>query len=82
MKFSNLFFGSIRKLIFFKDFFKYISSDKSDVFEVKLNKIKTSFSTTRMQIIRHVINLWAEVVGITITLGAGEPRDVGLRHRR
>ena len=54
-------------LYFFEDFSYYTLSDESDVFEVKLNKIETSFSTTRMQILRHVIDMWAEVVGITIT---------------
>ena len=55
-------------------------SDKSEFFQVKLSNIKTSFSTTRMQILRHVTDMWvrmqilyhvtdmwAEVVGFTIT---------------
>jgi len=37
MKFNYLLFGYI-----FKDFFKYILSDKSEFFKVKLSKIKTS----------------------------------------
>ena len=67
MKIDHLFFGLIRNLIFFKDFYYYTLSDESDVFAVKLHKIKTSISTTRMQIIRHVTDMWAEIVGITIT---------------
>ena len=69
MKINYLFFGPIRKLIYFKDFLIYFIR-QSD-FEVKLNKIKTSYSTTRMQILRHETDMWAEVVGITITRGAG-----------
>ena len=60
-------FGPIRKPIFLKDFYYYTLSDESDVFEVKLDKIKTSFRTTRMQILRNMNDMWAEVVGITIT---------------
>jgi len=65
MKFNYLFFGPTRKLIFLKDFLQYILSGKSEFLEVKLSKIKTSFRTTRMQILRQVTYLWAEVVGIT-----------------
>ena len=35
---------------------------------MKLNKIKTSFSTTYEQILRHVTDMWAEVVGIVGSL--------------
>lgn len=60
-KTNNLVFGPIRKLgpIFFKDFFLYTLSDKLDVLEVELKKIKTSFSTTRMQLLHHVTDQWA-----------------------
>ena len=52
--------------MFFKDF-SNILYQANQTFEVKLNNIKTSFTTTRMQILRHVTDMWAEVVGITIT---------------
>ena len=73
MKFNYLFFGPIRKLIFFKNFLKYIKSDKSDFFQrlfliyfirrlkefflSEIKQNKNSFCTTRMQILRHVTDL-------------------------
>ena len=60
MEVNYLFFGPIWKLIFFKDFFENTLSDESGFFEVKLYKITTSFSATRMQIVRHVTDEGAE----------------------
>ena len=72
MKFNYLFVWSHHKAyIFFYNFLLFILLDESEFFEVKLSNIKPSFSTTRMQILRHVTDMWAEVVGITITRAAG-----------
>ena len=58
-KLTTYFFGPIRKLVFFKDF-KYILSDESDILKVKLDKIKTSFSTISMQMLRLVTDFGEE----------------------
>ena len=71
MKFNYHFFGPIRKLIFFLNFPNLFHQTNPNFFKVKLSNKKISFSTTRMQILRHVTDLLAEVVGITITGGAG-----------
>ena len=60
MKTNYFLCGPIRKLVFFKDFSYYTFSDESDFFQVKLYRIKTSFSTTRMQIVRHMTDEGAE----------------------
>ena len=59
-KLTTYFFCPIRKLIFFKDIFLYTLSDESKFFEVKFIQHQTSFSATRMQIVRHVTNKGAE----------------------
>ena len=65
MKFNYLFFWSDQKAyIFFKLSLIYFIK-QSQIFEVRLSNIKTSFSTTSMQILRRVTDMWAEVVGIT-----------------
>ena len=67
MKFNYLFFWSGQEAYIFLNFLLYILSDKSEFFGVKLSNIKTSFNTTHKQILRHVTDMWAEVVGSTIT---------------
>ena len=54
MKINYLFFWSDQKAYIF------LISHKSDFLEVKLYRIKTSFSTTRMQIVSHVTDERAE----------------------
>ena len=55
-------------LYFFKTFCNIFYHTKDpNFFQVKLSNIKTSFSTTWMRILRHVTDMWAEVVGSTIT---------------
>jgi len=69
----------------FKEFFYYTLSDELNVFEVKLNKIRTIFSTTRMQMLRHVTDQWAEVSGhnnnMRSRIAAGLRIILGLFHR-
>ena len=65
---TTYFFSPIKKL-FFLNFLSYIISDKSEFSVVKLSNTKTSFSTTSMHILCHVTDMWAKVVGSTITWG-------------
>jgi len=57
MKLNYLFFGPTRKLAFLKEFLQYSLSDKSEFFKVKLSKIKISFNTTHLNILRRWTNL-------------------------
>jgi len=64
------YFGPIRKLTFLKTFSNIFYQTNRNFFKGKLSKIKASLNTTLMQILRHVTDMWAEVVGITITRGS------------
>jgi hypothetical protein len=57
---------SNQKSFMFLKTFLYILSDKSDYFEVKLNKIKTCFSSFRMRILCHVTGRRGWRGGITM----------------
>ena len=59
--------GPISKLIFVADILLSMLSGGLDVIEGKLNKIRISSSSTRKQISRHMIDLSAVTVSITIT---------------
>jgi len=61
MIFIYLLFGPIRKPIFSKTSSNIFYHETSEFFEVKLSKIKISFNTTRMQILRHVTHLWQKL---------------------
>ena len=62
MKFISIFWSDKWAQIFLKLSVMYFTTQIR-----KLSNIKTNYSTTRMQILRHMTDLWAEVVGITIT---------------
>ena len=57
MKVNYLYYWSDQNIKFLKTFFNILHQTKSDFLEVKLNRIKTSFST---QIICHVTDEEAE----------------------
>jgi len=59
-------FGPIRKLILFKTL-SNIFITQIRIFKVKLSQMKTSVNATRKQILRHVTDLWGEVVDMHIT---------------
>ena len=67
MKFNYLFFWSHHKAyIFFKLSLIYFIR-RIRIFLSEIKQHQNKFSTTRMQILRHVTDMWAEVIGITIT---------------